>query len=56
MVLPQTDAAGAELLAERMREAIEALPVPRVDGGAAERHGELRRGGGAGERAGPGRA
>jgi diguanylate cyclase (GGDEF)-like protein len=32
VVLPQTDAAGAALLAERMRAAIEALHVPRVGG------------------------
>jgi diguanylate cyclase (GGDEF)-like protein len=32
MILPQTDASGAELLAERVREAIESLPVRRVDG------------------------
>jgi diguanylate cyclase (GGDEF)-like protein len=32
VILPQTDAAGAALLAERMREAIEALRVPRVGG------------------------
>jgi diguanylate cyclase (GGDEF)-like protein len=30
VILPQTDAAGAELLAERMRAAIESLHVPRV--------------------------
>jgi diguanylate cyclase (GGDEF)-like protein len=35
VVLPQTDAAGAELLAERMRAAIESLQVPRVGGGGA---------------------
>jgi diguanylate cyclase (GGDEF)-like protein len=33
VVLPQTDAAGAALLAERMRVAIEDLHVPRVGGG-----------------------
>jgi diguanylate cyclase (GGDEF)-like protein len=33
VVLPQTDAAGAELLAERMRAAVEALEVPLVGGG-----------------------
>ncbi len=33
VVLPQTDAEGAALLAERMREGIEALQVPRVGGG-----------------------
>jgi diguanylate cyclase (GGDEF)-like protein len=32
VVLPQTDAAGAALLAERMRSAVEALRVPRVGG------------------------
>jgi diguanylate cyclase (GGDEF)-like protein len=32
VVLPQTDAEGAALLAERMREAVEGLHVPRVDG------------------------
>jgi diguanylate cyclase (GGDEF)-like protein len=32
-VLPQTDAAGAALLAERMREAIGNLHIPRVGGG-----------------------
>jgi diguanylate cyclase (GGDEF)-like protein len=32
VVLPQTDAAGAALLAGRMREAVERLRVPRVDG------------------------
>ena len=32
VILPQTDASGAELLAERMREAIQSLPVRRVDG------------------------
>ena len=48
MVLPQTDVEGAEMLAERMREAVEALRVPRVrGGGVAERDGELRRGLGA---------
>jgi diguanylate cyclase (GGDEF)-like protein len=35
VVLPQTDAAGAEHLAERMREAVEELQVPRVGGGGA---------------------
>ena len=46
VILPQTDAAGAGQLAERMREAIEALQVPRAGRrrGAA-RHGQLRRGG-----------
>ena len=33
VVLPQTDAAGASRLAERMRVAVESLHVPRVDGG-----------------------
>jgi diguanylate cyclase (GGDEF)-like protein len=33
VVLPQTDAEGAMLLAERMREAVERLHVPRVRGG-----------------------
>jgi diguanylate cyclase (GGDEF)-like protein len=32
VVLPQTDSDGAALLAERIREAIERLEVPRVDG------------------------
>jgi diguanylate cyclase (GGDEF)-like protein len=32
VILPQTDARGAALLAERMREAVEGLEVPRVDG------------------------
>jgi len=32
VVLPQTDAEGAALQAERMRAAVEALEVPRVDG------------------------
>jgi diguanylate cyclase (GGDEF)-like protein len=32
VILPQTDASGAELLAERMREAVESLQVPRVGG------------------------
>jgi diguanylate cyclase (GGDEF)-like protein len=32
VILPQTDAAGAELLAERMRVAVEALQVRRVAG------------------------
>ena len=35
VVLPQTDSEGAEQLAERMREAIEQLSVPRVDGRGA---------------------
>jgi diguanylate cyclase (GGDEF)-like protein len=33
VVLPQTDAEGAAQLAERMREAVERLRVPRVGGG-----------------------
>src|SRR4051795_9376297 len=33
VILPQTDVAGAELLAERMRQAIENLIVERLDGG-----------------------
>jgi diguanylate cyclase (GGDEF)-like protein len=33
VVLPQTDSGGAALLAERMREAVERLPVPSVSGG-----------------------
>ena len=37
VVLPQTDVDGAALLAERMREAIEQLRVPRVGGGEALR-------------------
>jgi diguanylate cyclase (GGDEF)-like protein len=32
IVLPQTDSEGAEQLAERIREAVERLEVPRVDG------------------------
>jgi diguanylate cyclase (GGDEF)-like protein len=32
VVLPQTDAEGAAQLAERIREAVERLQVPRVDG------------------------
>ena len=35
VVLPQTDAEGAALLAERMREGVEALRVPRVRGGGS---------------------
>jgi diguanylate cyclase (GGDEF)-like protein len=34
VVLPQTDSGGAMRLAERMREAVEAMRVPRVGGGA----------------------
>jgi diguanylate cyclase (GGDEF)-like protein len=37
VVLPQTDAEGAALLAERMREAVERLRVPSVGGGASLR-------------------
>jgi diguanylate cyclase (GGDEF)-like protein len=33
VVLPQTDVEGAEMLAERIREGVEALRVPRVRGG-----------------------
>ena len=33
VVLPQTGVEGAEMLAERIREAVEALRVPRVRGG-----------------------
>jgi diguanylate cyclase (GGDEF)-like protein len=33
VVLPQTDIDGAEMLAERIREGVEALRVPRVRGG-----------------------
>ena len=32
VVLPQTEIDGAAQLAERMREAIEALRIPRLDG------------------------
>jgi len=32
VVLPQTDSGGAQLLAERIREAVDGLEVPRVDG------------------------
>ena len=32
VILPQTDAAGAELLAERMRTALESLQIPRLGG------------------------
>ena len=52
VVLPQTDAAGAELLAERMREAIEALQVPRMGGGGTlSVTASFGVAGGAGERA-----
>ena len=37
VILPQTDIAGAEMLAERMREAIEELEVRRLDGGGVLR-------------------
>jgi diguanylate cyclase (GGDEF)-like protein len=33
VVLPQTDAAGAELLAERMRAAVAGIEIERLDGG-----------------------
>jgi diguanylate cyclase (GGDEF)-like protein len=33
VILPQTDLGGAELGAERMRAAIEAMQIPRLDGG-----------------------
>jgi diguanylate cyclase (GGDEF)-like protein len=33
VILPQTDVAGAELLAERMRAAVEAIHIERLDGG-----------------------
>ena len=32
VILPQTDSQGAEQLAERIREAVELLEIPRVDG------------------------
>jgi diguanylate cyclase (GGDEF)-like protein len=32
VILPQTDASGTELLAERMRVAVESLQVPRLGG------------------------
>jgi diguanylate cyclase (GGDEF)-like protein len=35
VILPQTDAEGAEFLAERIRRTIESLPVRRVDGGGS---------------------
>jgi diguanylate cyclase (GGDEF)-like protein len=35
VILPETDLSGAELLAQRMRTAIEALSIPRVDGKGA---------------------
>jgi diguanylate cyclase (GGDEF)-like protein len=34
VILPQTDLAGAELAAERMRTAIEKLAIERIDGAA----------------------
>ena len=37
VVLPQTDSEGAEQLAERIREAVEQLEVPRVDGNGSLR-------------------
>jgi diguanylate cyclase (GGDEF)-like protein len=37
VILPQTDSEGAAQLAERMREAVERLEVPRVDGGGSLR-------------------
>jgi diguanylate cyclase (GGDEF)-like protein len=37
IVLPQTDSEGAEQLAERIREAVEQLEVPRVDGNGSLR-------------------
>jgi diguanylate cyclase (GGDEF)-like protein len=37
VVLPQTDAEGAAQLAERIREAVDRLEVPRVDGGGTLR-------------------
>jgi diguanylate cyclase (GGDEF)-like protein len=37
VVLPQTDPAGAVQLAERMREAVERLPIPCVGGGGSLR-------------------
>ena len=44
MILPQTDASGAELLSERVIEP--SLRVRRVDGkGSLRGYGELRRGG-----------
>ncbi|MEA2407863.1 MAG: hypothetical protein QOE69_1982 [Thermoleophilaceae bacterium] len=35
VILPQTDGAGAQMLAERIRAGIEALEVPRVGGGGS---------------------
>ena len=35
MILPQTDLAGAEQGAERMRTAIESMEIPRLDGGGS---------------------
>jgi diguanylate cyclase (GGDEF)-like protein len=37
VILPETDLSGAELLAERMRTAIEGLAIPRVDGNGSLR-------------------
>jgi PleD family two-component response regulator len=34
VILPETDAEGAWRMAERMREAVEALRIPRVGEGA----------------------
>jgi diguanylate cyclase (GGDEF)-like protein len=34
VILPETDLAGAELAAERMRQAIEGLTIERIDGDA----------------------
>jgi diguanylate cyclase (GGDEF)-like protein len=34
VILPQTDLDGAELAAERMRQAIEGLQIESIDGGA----------------------
>ena len=45
VVVPQTESDGAAQLAERMREAIAALRIPRLDGkGDAARDGQLRGG------------
>jgi diguanylate cyclase (GGDEF)-like protein len=33
VILPQTDVAGAELLAERMRAAVAGIDIERLDGG-----------------------
>src|SRR5579875_3514479 len=37
LILPHTDLEGAYIIAERIREAIEGLSVPRLDGGEALR-------------------